>query len=421
MPERSAASIGLSASPSPTALISTIQPSSGGVAGKLRWIVAELQELGITPLLAWYEPWSVTPSLSIPLHRLGHAIIRGSQPRRQACTIWHDIQGVGIGCWLPELEFTHYQPNRHWSQLIRGAQLHLAVTGNPLCAHRFLASGLPFLAWIGTPWHGDRIDRVREFPRHRRVLDAVVNSPVLRHQELQVLRAPQGRLLTISRNTAREFEQIANRPVAGVLYAPPDPKLFRPALSARVPWRIGFSGRYSDPRKQLRLLLDAIAILIRQGHPIELELTGEKDGQRLIFTDLAARGLLPHVRCHPYLQPVELASVLQQWDLFVIPSHQEGLCIAALEAMACGVPVVSTRCGGPEDFVIPGETGALVPHDSAAMAAAIARICSDPPLRQRLSQGSQAWIRAHADASEARRRFRHHLRAIYPHLVIPHA
>lgn len=64
--------------------------------------------------------------------------------------------------------------------------------------------------------------------------------------------------------------------MAGVLYRPPDPQLFQPAPGVRVHWRIGFSGRYSDPRKQLPLLLCAVAILIAQGHPVELELTGER-------------------------------------------------------------------------------------------------------------------------------------------------
>ena len=113
--------------------------------------------------------------------------------------------------------------------------------------------------------------------------------------------------------------------------------------------------------------------------------------------------------------------MIQRWDLFVIPSHQEGLCIAALEAMACGVPVVSTRCGGPEDFVIPGQTGELVPHESEAMASAIARICKDESLRHQLSKGAIAWIASNADATEARRRFRLHLRSVYPKLVIPYA
>jgi glycosyltransferase involved in cell wall biosynthesis len=89
--------------------------------------------------------------------------------------------------------------------------------------------------------------------------------------------------------------------------------------------------------------------------------------------------------------------------------------------MACGVPVVSTRCGGPEDFVLPGTTGALVVSDAAAMAAAITAICSDPERRRRLSVGAQAWVARHADASAARLNFRAHLAAVYPQLRIAHA
>jgi len=86
--------------------------------------------------------------------------------------------------------------------------------------------------------------------------------------------------------------------------------------------------------------------------------------------------------------------------------------------------VVSTRCGGPEDFVIPGQTGALVEGAPAAMAAsvvgamaeAISAICAQPARRQRLGLGAAAWIDRHASPPVARRRFRHHLRATFPAL-----
>ena len=57
------------------------------------------------------------------------------------------------------------------------------------------------------------------------------------------------------------------------------------------------------------------------------------------------------MRCHPLLSPAQLAATLQSWDLFVIPSHQEGLCIAGLEAMACGLPVVGHSVGGAVDLL----------------------------------------------------------------------
>jgi glycosyltransferase involved in cell wall biosynthesis len=126
--------------------------------------------------------------------------------------------------------------------------------------------------------------------------------------------------------------------------------------------------------------------------------------QRL--TDL---GIAERVRCHPHLDHPQLAHVLQGLDLFVIPSHQEGLCIAALEAMACGVPVVSTRCGGPEEFVLEGSTGQLVDAEPEAMARAIKAICGERAIQRRLGTGAAAWVREHASPQSARRLFRREL------------
>lgn len=391
------------------ALISTIEPVDGGVPSKLRWLLGELLVLGITPVLAWYEPWSRSPRLSVP----AHALLSGRFPGSTSRLIWEQHEGHGIGCWLPELEFTHYLPGRHWRDLIRSSELHIAVTGNPLCAHRFVSADLPFLAWIGSDWQGDRQERVRRFPLPRRLLDQGINGPLLRRMERRVLQSPRARLLTISQVTAGTLERLGGRPPAGVLYRPPD-ACFQPEPRRTIPWRLGFSGRTSDPRKRLSLLLDVLALLLQQGHPAALELTGDPGPDRATEAAIAHRGLEHAVRFHGHLSIEDLAAVMQQWDLFVIPSSQEGLCIAGLEAMACGVPVVSTRCGGPTDYVIPDQTGTLVDADPVAMAAAIATICSHREQRARLSEGALAWIQGHAHQQESRRRLRWHLRQAFP-------
>jgi glycosyltransferase involved in cell wall biosynthesis len=77
-------------------------------------------------------------------------------------------------------------------------------------------------------------------------------------------------------------------------------------------------------------------------------------------------------------------------DVFAIPSRQEGLCIAGIEAMASGVPIVSTRCGGPEDYVCPGKTGLLVGFESDAIADAIVAIAQDRVLRNAMSANARA-------------------------------
>lgn len=77
-------------------------------------------------------------------------------------------------------------------------------------------------------------------------------------------------------------------------------------------------------------------------------------------------------------------------DVFVLPSHWEGLSNALLEAMACGVAPVATAVGGNGDAILDGQTGLLVPPgDATAMAAALARCLADPGLRARLGRAAR--------------------------------
>jgi glycosyltransferase involved in cell wall biosynthesis len=118
----------------------------------------------------------------------------------------------------------------------------------------------------------------------------------------------------------------------------------------------------------------------------------------------------------PGLSRIEMSRCMQTLDLFVLPSHQEGLCISALEAMACGVPVVSTRCGGPEEFVVPGATGSLVGFDARVMADSIGAILKDRDLRLRLSKGARALVEDRYTAQGADAVFAQALKAAFPAL-----
>ncbi len=72
-------------------------------------------------------------------------------------------------------------------------------------------------------------------------------------------------------------------------------------------------------------------------------------------------------------------------DLFCLPSLAEGLPAVLMEAMACGLPVVSTRIDAIPELVVDGESGLLVePGDSAGLRAALERLTGDPKLRAAL-------------------------------------
>jgi len=75
-----------------------------------------------------------------------------------------------------------------------------------------------------------------------------------------------------------------------------------------------------------------------------------------------ALGLRPHVHFEGLASPSQVAARMRQSALLVVPSRRESFSAVAAEALACGTPVVATRCGGPEDIVT-ADTGRLVAVD----------------------------------------------------------
>lgn len=386
-----------------SALISTIQPIDGGVPSMTRWVCSLLEEYNIRPILSWYVPWKNRPDLSVPIYK-----VIGNIPKVIQERTFNNYDGFGIGSWLPELEFTHYLPTKSWNTLIKSCELHLCVSGNPLCATPYTLLQIPFIAWIATPWEADRRDRVRSFGLPRRTLDSAINKPILSKLEKRILRSDNGKIISLSKYTAKAFENLSGRRMSDVMLMPVNTNIFYPDYRQTVRLRVGFSGRYCDPRKNIELLLHATKILHSEGMNIELILVGEKDAQQL--NPLIRKFQLEEVViCYGHMRPDILASLLKSLDVFVIPSFQEGLCISALEAMACGVPVISTRCGGPEEYVIPDETGILIDNSPTSLAGAITEICNDRLRRAQLSTNSSNWVKNNASEDKSRSLFKSYL------------
>lgn len=87
----------------------------------------------------------------------------------------------------------------------------------------------------------------------------------------------------------------------------------------------------------------------------------------------------------------DVAALMQAADLYVATSVREGLPGSVIEAQASGLPAVVTRCGGPEEVVLDGTTGRVVPvGDAAAFAAATAELLADAPRRARMAAAARA-------------------------------
>lgn len=130
-----------------------------------------------------------------------------------------------------------------------------------------------------------------------------------------------------------------------------------------------------------RYLLEALAGLPR----IELSLAGDGPLRDELEARAAQLGVTPRVRFLGALREAEIAALLDTADLFVLPSvraadgQMEGIPVALMEAMAHGLPVVSTWLSGIPELVRDGETGLLAePADPASLRAALARVLDDP-------------------------------------------
>jgi glycosyltransferase involved in cell wall biosynthesis len=105
----------------------------------------------------------------------------------------------------------------------------------------------------------------------------------------------------------------------------------------------------------------------------------------------ALHGLQHRVRFAGFRSDLELW--IGSLDVLVHPAYTEGLANVCLQAAAAGVPCIGSRVGGIPEAIADGVTGLLVPvGDAAALAAAIDRLLSDAPLRQRLGAAGPAYV-----------------------------
>jgi glycosyltransferase involved in cell wall biosynthesis len=92
----------------------------------------------------------------------------------------------------------------------------------------------------------------------------------------------------------------------------------------------------------------------------------------------------------------DIPRLLRALDVFVLPSRQEGLGLAIIEAMAAGLPVVATRVGGIPEVVVDGETGLLVASgNSVELADAIVYLLSNPHIRRQMGVRGRQRVEAH--------------------------
>lgn len=362
------------------------------------FVAQTLEAGGIEPVIAYYQPYSLSPELSVPSYCLAFRVVKSRIEERDG----HEHHA--IGAWLPELEFTHYLPNGLWKELVTECDFHVSASGNCLPATPFALLGVSYWAWVASPWDEDRAQRAARYSLPRRMLDRCVNAQGARRMQRKVL--DHGAVVALSEYTRDRLGHLTSTPrKMDVLPVPIDTGLFKPSDAPKSGHkRIGFVGRLTDPRKNVALLLDILVWCRKHGrHDLELVLIGD-DGSSLEEA-IRIRGLQDAVVVRDDIADPDLPARLSSLDLFVVPSHQEGLCIAALEAMSCGVPVVSTPCGGPEEFVLSDRTGFVAAPCPEAMGRRVMDLMNNPELIARLGANARRLVQSNYSIDLTREKF----------------
>lgn len=297
---------------------------------------------------------------------------------------WNGIPFSHMGAVWAELEFQRYQPRRALTDHLNQYDLVQVVAGTPAWA--FVARNVhkPICLFIASMIQMERVAILqrqtgwkRLWMRPMTIINARLEQAALKRMSYVFAESEYTRRLVIP---------FCSHEAVGV--APPgiDTTLFTPATYQPDSYILSV-GRFSDHRKNVRLLFAAYARL-RQQCPAapRLVLVGTAPSLQ-DMAHAAALGLTSWIDIYENVSIQALADYYRNASLFVLASDEEGLGIVILEAMASGLPVVSTRCGGPETAVSEGETGYLTPVCNAeALATAMQKLLEDPELRQQMGQ-----------------------------------
>ena len=256
--------------------------------------------------------------------------------------------------------------------------------------------------------------RERRSVRPIRAGGRIVSRPTASERVFAWLRAPLHSLLgrltahwsdavvAPSQVTAREIEEDYGAPVEavipnGVSWWPDDDSdsdaARKPGDTDGDPWpAVLYVGRMRT-RKAVAVLLEAFAGLLRNQPQAHLILAGDGEHRQALEQRARSLGIGQAVRFLGAVPREQMGRWYRAADVFCLPSIYEGFPVAILEAMAAGLPVVSTTVSGIPEAVEDGVTGLLVePEDAAGLTGALECLAADAELCRDMGQAARRLV-----------------------------
>lgn len=141
--------------------------------------------------------------------------------------------------------------------------------------------------------------------------------------------------------------------------------------------------------KRVEMLIDAVQILCDLGYNVHLSIAGGGALQNRLKSLVTAAKLDDHIEITGRIEQEKMPQIYRQSDIFVSATLQEGMSNAMLEAMACGLPIVTTPCEGIEELI--GDNGIVVGQTSAqAIAGAVKSIVDNDQLYNKMCTQARA-------------------------------
>ncbi|MDP4200581.1 MAG: glycosyltransferase family 4 protein [Bacteroidota bacterium] len=364
------------------AIVTQDPANFGGVLRLVEYAYRRAKAAGFEPTIIHYARFAEHPELSASLAN----IFRGELnflPKVQRYE-FRGMQSVAIGAYLPEWEPNRIHANRFWRNELAEFDDFLLVTGSAHTGLPLASLKKPFVAWVSSSVTADRGERLRSSRNFLALIERLGMLPVLK-SEARVLNQATS-ILAVSNDARDQLRRLSNTPTE-VWPFPIDTDRFQPSELRDSHPRFLFVGRANDPRKRVALFADACNELHRTTPDLEFAAT--------IVSSVAAGFPRPsdtNLEVRSGISDSELIEMYSSSTALVLTSEQEGLGIAAMEAMACGLPVISTRCGGPETFIEDTISGFFVSNDPRKIAEAMHTLALNSALRERMGRAARERI-----------------------------
>ncbi len=194
------------------------------------------------------------------------------------------------------------------------------------------------------------------------------------------------------RSQAMAFSREADWSKLHIVHCGVEPARYRSQETNRDANQILFVGRLAGV-KGLPVLLETMADLHKDYPDLRLVLIGDGPDRASLELQTERFGISSVVDFVGYKSQGDVAQALLECEALVLPSFAEGVPVVLMEAMAAGLPVITSRIAGIPELVEDGVSGLLTPPgDAASLKSALLRIISDDDLRARLGEAGRAKV-----------------------------